>query len=74
MKNKIVALFISVFLICLFSGCSYDNVSETEESTVKVTTLTSENFIEKTAAAEKWAAENVEVIENDRYKRYECGG
>ncbi|MBO5036667.1 MAG: hypothetical protein J6D42_06275 [Clostridia bacterium] len=70
--KKSVLIFISFILfLCLIVGCSNNNAGGREESSVKVTTLIADDFREKTAAAEKWAAENVDIAENDSYKRHE---
>ena len=70
--KKFVFIFISFILfLCLIVGCSNNNAGGREESSVKVTTLIADDFREKTAAAEKWAAENVDIAENDSYKRHE---
>ena len=70
--KKFVFIFISFILfLCLLVGCSNNDAGGPEENSVKVTTLFADDFRKKTAAAEKWAAENVEIAENDSYKRHE---
>lgn len=73
MEKKCLIYTLLLITSCLLFGCL--DIDESENNTVgsftKATTLIADDFREKTAAAEKWAAENVDIAENDSYKRHE---